>query len=114
MRVMIEFDPMAGTAKVTLPTFAREEAVIQTAITGAAQDAGAYTEIAPGEGPPVEVAVAAPTATQAVVEGAAQDAGAYTEIGPEERPSVVEPQSTTASNATATESTPTPTIIDRF
>jgi len=55
MRITIEFDPIAGTAKVTNSTSAEVEAVPQMesppTTKSAARDAGMYLGVAPGERP---------------------------------------------------------------
>ena len=43
MKITIEFDPAAGTAKVMSPSCAEEEVVEQQTVHGAALDAGAYS-----------------------------------------------------------------------
>jgi hypothetical protein len=45
MRITIEFDLTAGTAKVVVPTSTGGPAAAQLIIQGTAQDAGAYTGV---------------------------------------------------------------------
>jgi len=113
MKIMIELDSTAGAVKVTIPTSAEGEVAAQPTVQPAALDAGA-SRAGVGEGPSAERAVVTQTAAQSAVQGAAQNAGAYGGIAPGEGPSAVRPQSTNASSSAATESTPTPIIVDDF
>ena len=117
MTITIEFDPTAGTVKVTSPPSAEGDAVTQAAtkppVHGAALDAGAYAENALEEAPSAEGVVVTQTAARPPVQGAALDAGVYSGIALGEGPAAVPPPAINAGIATATGSPPTP-HLDTF
>ena len=117
MRVMLEFDPTTGVVKVMSPTSTEGTSLMRPVGTLGVQrtalHAGAYAGPAVGERPSGKAVPITPTATEPATRSAAQDAGAYATGALEERPSVRR-QSTAARRATRRESTPPPTIVDRF
>lgn len=116
MGITIEVNP-TGTIKITSAPSAEGEiallALAQPTVRGAAQNAGAFGGIAPAGTPSAEGAGVTQTA-ETIVQDATQNAGAFGGIAPAGAPSAVSPQSTSASNFAATESTPTPIIVDDF
>ena len=110
MRVIVEFDPTKAVVNVMGPTATTEgepptQLMVMPTVQEAALYAGAYAGIDPEQ---------REGAVQATIERVALEAGAFAGIAPEQGHFAVRPQSTDVSGADATESTPTPIIVDRL
>lgn len=82
MRITIDLDSTVGAINVSNPASAEGESLTQpaaqSAVQGAALDAGAYSGVAlVRERPSAEGAAVVPTVVQLAIQGAGQNAGAY-------------------------------------